>query len=78
MGLADSVKAVRKKPGVKCAITVVREKLPPKERAVLDKLLADPDVQHAELSRGLKKENHPVDAQAIGRHRRGDCTCGTR
>lgn len=63
-----------------CQFATVRNTLDDDDRQTLDAwMAADPkDVPGANIARALRKEGHKITDQALNRHRRNDCDCGTR
>lgn len=65
-------------PGNPCRIGIALRSLAPEDAAALSDVLADASVDAARLARVLPKWpalGEAVNAQAIRRHRRGDCLC---
>ena len=78
MNLADALAAEHQayRKGPACSIATCLDALDKSDRAALEAAVADPTVQYALLARALKAIGHPVDAGALSRHRRGECSCG--
>jgi hypothetical protein len=67
-----------RKPGGKCSVGVyLRDTSKAKRQELLDALAAPMRVvPGAAIARVLKRRGVDVGAEAIQRHRRGDCACG--
>ena len=78
MSLAQALAAQVSKPGPPCTVAVLIEQLPPEDVTVLTDALASPLWTNAKIARALKAEGHGIAAQTLGRHRKGECACGTR
>lgn len=77
MGLSEALKAqIAPKRGPKCHVWRLLQTLPADDLDALTCAL-DSDMTHATISRALIDEGHRVSAITIGRHRRGECACGT-
>jgi hypothetical protein len=59
----------------KCPIVRIFDVLDPKDAAVLTAALADRDVTHAAIANVLTSNGHRIVQDAVGRHRRGACSC---
>jgi hypothetical protein len=76
MSLLAEIKAqAPSRKGSLCTISVILSRLDPADRADLTDALVDPHIPNAAIARVLKNRDHPIAAQSIGRHRRGDCLC---
>jgi hypothetical protein len=85
MGLADlSATVPNRIPGPPCGIARIRRRLLPKDLAVFDAFLADPDLWpgtrlaklvRAMIANGDLPPEMAVREQTITRHRSGDCRC---
>lgn len=76
MSLRDEVAAlVPARPGPRCTIAVVLERLDGDDRRDLLALLADPLVPGSLISRVLIGRGHSVKPPTVNRHRRRMCDC---
>lgn len=76
MSLRDEVAALApSRPGPRCTMGVVLERLDPEDRRDLAALLADPLVPGSLISRALIARQHNVKPQTVSRHRRRICDC---
>lgn len=80
MSLTERVKAgaPTARPGPTCAIGGLLRDLPKPEAAALRQMLDDPAWVGVSVVRALRDEGHHVGKDAVGRHRRGDCSCSAR
>ena len=86
MSLAQALAAQVPKKGPDCSVATILASLPPDDAKLLTDTLAAPQTiwPHASIARALGDEaqmgEHAVKVlpSTIGRHRKGDCTCGTR
>lgn len=78
MSLRDRVQSAQRDPGFACSIALIQDQLSGSDRAELDTVLADRALSAAAIARVLTAEGHVVRQQTVARHRRGDCSCGTR
>lgn len=62
--------------GTACGVTRVLKSLSESDQKVLTAALADATIQHSAIERVMKAEGHRLPALTIGRHRRGECSCG--
>jgi hypothetical protein len=74
--LADEVRRTRSQPGPACAVS--RLNLDAADRADLDELLADVDVQSTAIGEALRARGHRVSDFSVRWHRRGSCACDLR
>jgi len=72
----DEFVAASKPKRQACSVSLLFDALKPKDRAVLQGVLADPTVSHAAIESVLKRNGHAVAQSTVSRHRRGECTCG--
>ena len=75
MKFADALAVETDRPGPKCRTGILLEELPKDDAADLRAALADPTVAGSMIARALTKLGHPMQAQSIVRHRKGDCGC---
>lgn len=61
-----------------CPVVRITKALGPKDRSVLAAALEDASVTHAAIAKVLTDNGHKISQDAVGRHRRGDCSCGAR
>lgn len=61
-----------------CSFVKVRDRLDDDDAAFVDRLMADEDVLGKDIAATLTRAGHEIKAEPVRRHRRGDCTCGTR
>lgn len=73
--LTEAFEATRKPKGPRCELPKILAKLNETDIAIVQAWLADPEVENAHLARTLTRIGHPIQGQAVGRHRRGDCRC---
>lgn len=67
------------KPGPKCALGRTLAEMKPDDAALLQAALDDEyRYGHMALFRILRAEGWIIGRDAIARHRRGDCSCGSR
>lgn len=66
------------KPAPKCGVTLAKQNLDESDAADLDAALADQRITNAVIAKALQARGFNVADQAIARHRRGVCACGTR
>lgn len=78
MGFKDDVRAEQngRGPGTKCGVAawlaVVGEKVAEEAMEALD----DESLTHSSIARVIGTYGGQVSQYAVGRHRRGDCSCG--
>ena len=65
----------RKVQGPPCAIFVALAELDETDATALTTALAS-DMQSTMIARALASVGYPVASNTVGRHRRGDCSCG--
>lgn len=64
--------------GPRCTVGKMLALIPPDDRATLVTWLADDTFTSTAIARELKDEyGESPSGFTIGRHRRGDCSCGT-
>lgn len=78
MSLAQALAAESGRPGPICTVATLLAALPPEDAATLTEALASPLYTSAKIERALRAEGHRIAAQTLGRHRKGECACGTR
>lgn len=61
--------------GLHCSVAILLRTLTGADLEDLQAALADDQVSHAALERGIKAEGWFVGTGSIGKHRRGDCRC---
>ena len=73
----DLAEFIRRPGRLTCGIHKALEALKPAERRKLEKALAaSPDiVHHPDIVTWLKAHGIDASGHAVGRHRRGDCSC---
>ena len=62
-----------------CAVGVFARTLPDRDLATLRSWLADPEATHAAIAAQINTDpdyDVTIKAFVVGRHRRGDCSCG--
>ena len=77
MGLLDDAKELTGQSGGKCSVGMLDEDL----RAEVEEVLEQADgrtLTVKAVSLALRNRGVGVGEQALRRHRRGDCRCGTR
>jgi hypothetical protein len=63
------------RPGGTCRLATIE--ISPERQAQLDHVLRErPDISAKAVAKVLAAWEHPISAQTIARHRRGDCLCG--
>lgn len=62
--------------GPPCSVGTARDVLGTELAAELDALLADLSLPATAIARALAQLGHNIRADAMQRHRRGDCACG--
>lgn len=82
MSLRAAARARAERPGTPCRVPAVRARLPKDEQPEFDEMTADRGESMAALARTLVKDrgidlyaNVKQLTDALGRHRRGDCSC---
>jgi hypothetical protein len=75
--LAQAIAADSVHKGPACGIAAILPKLSDEDREDLDTAFADVAVTGAAIVRGLKVIGHKVDDNALRKHRKGECNCGT-
>lgn len=80
MSLSERVKAGAPVtlPGPSCTIGRLLATLPKAEASALRSMLDDPAWVSTSVVRALREEGHHLGKDAVGRHRRGDCSCISR
>jgi hypothetical protein len=75
--LALSIEAFRSEVqnGPRCTFGKLLERLDPKDRAVLEAALQDPDVKHTRIAEVLAGAGHKMKSHTVSRHRKGECAC---
>lgn len=71
MTLADEARAYVRRPGVPCALDIIR-RTNPALAAEIDEAIAT-DVPAPAIMAALRARDIDFDRQVITRHRRGDC-----
>ena len=64
--------------GLKGCVDLAAQRHPDRAEAILRAVEASHELGCTVVERILRDEGIVLGAQAIGRHRRGDCTCTTR
>ena len=76
MKLTEALEAQTKRvQGPPCAILVALTELDADDATALTTALAS-EMQTTMISRALGSVGYPVASNTVGRHRRGDCSCG--
>jgi hypothetical protein len=78
VGLQESLKKEITTLNVGCRVKLIRAVLNDIELKLLDETLKDESVPTAAIVRALKTEGYDASVHSVGRHRRGDCICGTK
>jgi hypothetical protein len=81
VSLADEVRAAAataRGPGSQCVVGTILRSLPESDAADLLEVMGDRTISATVIARVLADRDIRVNHQSIGRHRRGDCCCGTR
>lgn len=77
MGLIDALGGDDLVRRPECTIKALLLSLPDKERDALLAAMNNPAKSHTFISRVLRDEGHNISSNTVGRHRRGDCSCGS-
>lgn len=75
LSLLDAVKAETQRPGGRCTVARLADKLPADVLADLNRVLADVDIPATAIARGLGRLGFECGHFALQRHRRGSCGC---
>lgn len=76
-GLLNAIKSAPSSlPGPKCAVYLVRRSLSDSDRNDLDAALTDIMIANKAIVSALTARGYDIGLQSVGRHRRGDCSCG--
>lgn len=78
MSLKESLMAEMTSVQHGCRVKIVKTILNDIESKLLDEALKDENVPTTSIARALKTEGYTISVHSIGRHRRGDCSCGTK
>ena len=78
MALADALAQASSRSHMKCAVGTVAAQLDPKDRAAFDAALARKSKTSRDIVADMTSHGYPLTLSPVMRHRRGDCTCGTR
>lgn len=78
MGLQESLKKEITILNVGCRVKLIKKVLNDAELKLLDETLQDETISTAAIVRALKTEGYDASIHSVGRHRRGDCVCGTK
>lgn len=74
MSLAAALEAeAARKPGPRCTLCLVLDRLPESEAEALAAALAGDTMASAGISRALIREGHNIAAVTVRRHRAGEC-----
>lgn len=60
-----------------CAVVKWRTTLDPQTRTEFDAALADQAHTHSNLFRAMRSLGYEAGLSSVGRHRNGECTCGS-
>lgn len=63
---------------VGCRIKLIKAILTDEELKLLEETLLNESISTAAITRALKTEGYDASVHSVGRHRRGDCVCGTK
>lgn len=66
------------RPGPKCTLTLAKGVLDESDAADLEAALADQAITNAVIAKALRARGFNVADQAVARHRRKVCACGSR
>lgn len=61
-----------------CRVRLINAVLSEDELKLLEEAFKDESISTAAIARALKTEGYDASVHSVGRHRRGDCTCGTK
>jgi hypothetical protein len=78
MGLKDSLSNEIMTLNVGCRVRLIKAVLSEDELKLLQEALKDESIPTAAIVRALKTEGYDASVHSVGRHRRGDCICGTK
>lgn len=78
MSLAEELKRPIDTRTRTCSIQVAKMKLNKADQQALTEALEDMTIPSSFIARALKKEGFNVAGGTISRHRRKECTCGTK
>jgi hypothetical protein len=78
MGLKDSLSNEIMTLNVGCRVRLINAVLSEDEHKLLQDTLNDESIPTAAIVRALKTEGYDASVHSVGRHRRGDCICGTK
>lgn len=76
--LFDHIVAVNNtKKGPSCTMQMVMAALSPDDLDGLNRALANPDIRGTAIRKALADRGLKVSDTTLGRHRRGECLCGS-
>jgi hypothetical protein len=78
MALKDSLSNEIMTLNVGCRVRLIKAVLSEDEHKLLQDTLNDESIPTAAIVRALKTEGYDASVHSVGRHRRGDCICGTK
>ena len=78
MALKDSLSNEIMTLNVGCRVKLIKAVLSEDEHKLLQDTLNDESIPTAAIVRALKTEGYDASVHSVGRHRRGDCICGTK
>jgi len=78
MALKDSLSNEIMTLNVGCRVRLINAVLSEDEHKLLQDTLNDESIPTAAIVRALKTEGYDASVHSVGRHRRGDCICGTK
>lgn len=75
MGILDEMKAESVRKGPSCSVGLARAEMSKEELADFDAACADPAIVTTIILRVMARRGYTLRAEALRRHRRGDCRC---
>jgi hypothetical protein len=75
--LLASIEAAVQRPGSRCSVATLLERLKPEDAADLVAALARAEIPTSAIIRALAAADHKLGEQAVARHRRKGCQCPT-
>ena len=78
MALADALAQPTPRTHQRCAVAIAADKLDASDRKVFAAALANPAKTSRDIVGNMTDHGHALTLAPVMRHRRGDCTCGTR
>lgn len=76
MNFAEALQAARQKPGPKCAVRQLMDKMDADDQQAFSEAVADKSITTQALLRALSSVGMSVTPAPLARHRRNECACG--